>query len=105
MMSDALLLLLGKGTDAIYTGKLMEYINTGKPILASVPANGAAAALIKETGTGFVADCDDIETTARHIQTLYESWLAVQKAHFPEYQVNLAIRTARTYQRTGECFR
>jgi glycosyltransferase involved in cell wall biosynthesis len=87
MMSDALLLLLGKGTDAIYTGKLMEYINTGKPILASVPANGAAAALIKETGTGFIADCDDIETTARHIQTLYESWLAGEKPISPNIKL------------------
>jgi len=87
MMSDALLLLLGKGTDAIYTGKLMEYINTGKPILATIPANGAAAALIKETGTGFVADCDDIETTARHIQTLYESWLAGKKPISPNIEL------------------
>ncbi|NLG89510.1 MAG: glycosyltransferase family 4 protein [Clostridiaceae bacterium] len=87
MMSDALLLLLGKGTDAIYTGKLMEYINTGKPILASVPAKGAAAALVTETGTGFVADCDDVETTARHIQTLYDSWLAGKKPISPNKEL------------------
>jgi len=87
MASDALLLLLGKGTEAIYTGKLMEYINTGKPILATIPANGAAAALITETGTGFVADCDDVETTARHIQTLYESWLAGKKPISPNVEL------------------
>jgi glycosyltransferase involved in cell wall biosynthesis len=87
MRSDALLLLLGKGTDAIYTGKLMEYINTGKPILATVPAKGAAAALITETGTGFVADCNDIETTARHIQTLYESWLTGKKPISPNIEL------------------
>ncbi|HEY8420814.1 MAG TPA: glycosyltransferase family 4 protein [Thermoclostridium sp.] len=74
MHSDALLLLLGKGTDAIYTGKLMEYINVGKPILATIPANGAAARLITETRTGFVADCDDVDTTARNFKTLYDYW-------------------------------
>ncbi len=74
MQSDAVLLLLGKGTDAIYTGKLMEYINTGKPILASIPGNGAAAALINETRTGLVADCDDVETTASCFKALYDNW-------------------------------
>lgn len=74
MRSDAVLLLLGKGTEAIYTGKLMEYINTGKPILATIPANGAAAQLINETGTGFVADCGDVETTARNFKMLYDYW-------------------------------
>ncbi len=74
MVSDAVLLLLGEGTDAIYTGKLMEYINTGKPIMASIPEKGAAAALIRETNTGLVADCKDVETTARHISALYEAW-------------------------------
>ncbi|WP_252891793.1 glycosyltransferase [Thermoclostridium stercorarium] len=74
MQSDAVLLLLGKGTEAIYTGKLMEYINTGKPILATVPVNGAAAQLINETRTGFVADCDDIETTAGNFKMLYDYW-------------------------------
>lgn len=74
MHSDALLLLLGKGTEAIYTGKLMEYINTGKPIFAIVPANGAAAQLIAETRTGFVADCGDVETAAANFRILYDYW-------------------------------
>lgn len=76
MCSDAVLLLLGKGTDAIYTGKLMEYINTGKPILASIPASGAAAELIGDTRTGRVADCDDVEATASCFKALYDGWLA-----------------------------
>lgn len=74
MQSDALLLLLGRGTDAIYTGKLMEYINTGRPILATIPENGAAAKLIADTRTGFVADCDDVETTAKNFKVLFDHW-------------------------------
>ena len=57
-----------------YTPKLMEYINTGKPILATIPVNGAAAKLIAETRTGFVSDCDDVETTARNFKVLYDYW-------------------------------
>lgn len=82
--SDAVLLLLGEGTEAIYTGKLMEYINTGRPILASIPAKGAAASLIAETKTGFVADCGDVETTADHFQKLYEDWLHGRKLFNPD---------------------
>lgn len=72
--SDAVLLLLGEGTEAIYTGKLMEYINTGRPILASIPEQGAAASLIAETKTGFVADCKDVDGTARHFLNMVENW-------------------------------
>lgn len=75
IQSDAVLLLLGEGTEAIYTGKLMEYINTGRPILASIPAKGAAASLIADTRTGFVADCKDVETTADHIFAMVENWI------------------------------
>ncbi|NLY17918.1 MAG: glycosyltransferase family 4 protein [Clostridiaceae bacterium] len=82
--SDAVLLLLGKGTEAIYTGKLMEYINTGKPILASVPAKGAAAALIKETRTGLVADCEDVEATAKCFKALYDNWLTGKDSFNPD---------------------
>jgi len=84
MQSDAVLLLLGKGTDAIYTGKLMEYINTGKPILASVPAKGAAAALINETRTGLVADCEDAQATAECFKALYDNWLAGNDSYNPD---------------------
>lgn len=84
MKSDAVLLLLGKGTDAIYTGKLMEYINTGKPILASVPAKGAAAALIRDTRTGLVADCGDMEATAECFKILYDNWLTGKDSFNPD---------------------
>jgi len=84
MRSDAVLLLLGKGTEAIYTGKLMEYINTGKPILASIPADGAAAALIAETKTGFVADCGDVDATARHFLFMYEKWCKGEELFTPD---------------------
>ena len=53
--SEALLLLVpdaggrGKG---VLSGKVFEYIAAGRPILAVVPPDGAAAELIRETGSG-----------------------------------------------------
>ncbi len=62
--SDALLLLIpeaggrGKG---VLSGKVFEYLASGRPILAAVPPDGAAADLIRETGAGVVAPPDDVE--------------------------------------------
>ena len=62
--SEALLLLVpdaggrGKG---VLSGKVFEYIAAGRPILAVVPPDGAAAALVRETGAGVVVAPDDVE--------------------------------------------
>ena len=62
--SEALLLLVpdaggrGKG---VLSGKVYEYIAAGRPILAVVPPDGAAAALVRETGAGVVVAPDDVE--------------------------------------------
>jgi glycosyltransferase involved in cell wall biosynthesis len=62
--SEALLLLVpdaggrGKG---VLSGKVFEYIAAGRPILAAVPPDGAAAQLIRETGAGLVAAPDDVD--------------------------------------------
>ena len=62
--SDALLLLIpeaggrGKG---VLSGKVFEYLASGRPILAAVPPDGAAAKLIRETGAGVVVPPDDVD--------------------------------------------
>jgi len=62
--SEALLLLIpdaggrGKG---VLSGKVYEYIAAGRPILAVVPPDGAAARLIRETSSGVVVAPDDGE--------------------------------------------
>jgi len=61
--SEALLLLVpeaggrGKG---VLSGKVYEYLAAGRPILAVVPPDGAAADLVRETGAGVVAAPDDV---------------------------------------------
>ena len=62
--SEALLLLVpdaggrGKG---VLSGKVFEYIAAGRPILAAVPPDGAAAQLIRETDAGVVVAPNDVD--------------------------------------------
>ena len=74
--SDALLLIepSGPGAEAFYTGKVFEYMNTKRPVLASIPEHGAAAQLITDTKTGLVSDFNDIETTKKNLIELYNCW-------------------------------
>lgn len=72
--SDALLLLIpdaggrGKG---ILSGKVFEYIAVGRPILAAVPPDGAAAELIRDTGAGVVAAAEDVDGLRRALEELH----------------------------------
>jgi len=76
MGSDALLLIEGggPGSEAFYTGKIFEYIQTGKPILSVIPENGAAAELIRRTRTGIVCDWSDIDAIEKGFADMYNSW-------------------------------
>lgn len=75
--SDALLLIEGggPGAEAFYTGKVFEYLATGRPILANIPAKGAAASLIRDTGAGLVSDFNDVGETKKNLKLLYDAWL------------------------------
>jgi glycosyltransferase involved in cell wall biosynthesis len=72
--SEALLLLVpdaggrGKG---VLSGKVFEYIAAGRPILAVVPPDGAAADLVREAGAGVVVAPDDIEGMAAALRELH----------------------------------
>ena len=75
--SEALLLLIpeaggrGKG---VLSGKVFEYIAVGRPILAVVPPDGAAAELIRETGAGVVAAPDDAAAIRGALEELHARW-------------------------------
>jgi len=62
--SEALLLLVpdadGRGR-GVLSGKVFEYLAAGRPILAVVPPDGAAADLIRDTGSGVVVAPDDVD--------------------------------------------
>ena len=77
--SEALLLLIpeadgrGKG---VLSGKVFEYLAAERPILAAVPPDGAAAALIRETGSGVVAAPDDPRAIGQALRSLHDRWRA-----------------------------
>ncbi len=62
--SEALLLLIpdagGRGR-GVLSGKVFEYLAAERPILAVVPPDGAAAALLREAGAGVVVAPDDVD--------------------------------------------
>jgi glycosyltransferase involved in cell wall biosynthesis len=72
--SDALLLLVpdadGRGR-GVLSGKVFEYLAAGRPILAVVPPDGAAARLIRETGAGMVVAPDDVGGIREALEDLH----------------------------------
>lgn len=75
--SEALLLLIpeadGRGR-GVLSGKVFEYLSVGRPILAAVPPDGAAAELIRETGAGTVAAPDDSAAIRTALEALHARW-------------------------------
>jgi glycosyltransferase involved in cell wall biosynthesis len=77
--SEALLLLIpeaaGRGR-GVLSGKVFEYLAAERPILAVVPPDGAAADLLRETGTGVVAAPEDVDGIASALAGLHARWKA-----------------------------
>ena len=55
-------------------GKLFEYVAAGRPILAAVPPDGAAARLIEDIGAGLVAPSDDVDALRAALGELHSRW-------------------------------
>lgn len=68
-----LLLLVGGGNCTEETGKVYEYMAVGKPVLALVRTDGAAAAVLAGYGAARVVDREDVEGTARALNELISS--------------------------------
>jgi glycosyltransferase involved in cell wall biosynthesis len=77
--SDALLLLIpeadGRGR-GVLSGKVFEYLAADRPVLAVVPPDGAAAALVRETDAGVVAGPDDVAGIRDALLELHARWRA-----------------------------
>ncbi|MEM3432908.1 MAG: glycosyltransferase [Candidatus Methanomethyliaceae archaeon] len=76
--ADVLLLLVTGGEEVNYcvTGKVFEYMATGRPILAMAPPTGAAAQLVLGSGTGVVVPAEDVGEISRTLLELYKRWEA-----------------------------
>lgn len=87
MKSQILLLVIGsgKGSENFYTGKIFEYINVNRPILAIVPPKGAAAQVIEQTETGTVVGTEDIEGIQNSLIQYYTAWKNGGINHSPKW--------------------
>ncbi|MBU3154812.1 glycosyltransferase [Clostridium estertheticum] len=78
--STATLLIIeaGVGSDGIYTGKLFEYIRSGRDIIGIVPP-GVARDLIISTNTGFCCHPEKVDEIEVAIYKSYSIWKGMQK--------------------------
>jgi glycosyltransferase involved in cell wall biosynthesis len=62
--------------ETVLTGKLAEYIGSGRMVIASVPERGAAASLVRDTGAGLVVRPGDVEGLKGALMVAYSKWRA-----------------------------
>lgn len=62
------------GTHGVYSGKLFEYLSTGKPVLALVDTEDVAAKLINEMNAGEVVDFYDVDGIKKAILKIHSDW-------------------------------
>lgn len=76
MASDLLLLIIDDVpiSPRIYTGKVFEYLGSGKPILATAHPHIPVADLIRRAGTGVVYDHRDIAGIKEEIRRQFNHW-------------------------------
>jgi len=76
--AEALLLYIAGGfnSDSVLTGKIFDYIRSGKPILAIVPDHGLAAEIVLQSNLGFVADPANPDAIKTQLLELYKLWQA-----------------------------
>lgn len=78
--SAALLLIIedGEGSDGIYTGKVFEYIRSGRFIIGIVP-NGVAKNLILDTNTGLCCHPNSVDEIAKVVYEAYKIWIGKEE--------------------------
>jgi glycosyltransferase involved in cell wall biosynthesis len=77
--STLLLLLLMPDSEprakGLLTGKLFEYMASGRPILCIGPEDGDAARILRETGAGLTISFEDKEKMKEALKNLYQRYL------------------------------
>lgn len=74
--SQVLLLAINNVPSAkgILTGKIFEYLQAKRPILAIGPEDGDLAEILKETNAGSIVDFNDVEKIKSTIMSLYSEY-------------------------------
>ncbi len=87
VFSASLLLLLINNTanaEGFLSGKVFEYLASGRPILCVGPAKGDAAQLLEETGAGHTSGFEDVETIRKIIAQCFEAYQIGKPAINPD---------------------
>ncbi|MFC1898213.1 glycosyltransferase [Candidatus Cloacimonadota bacterium] len=72
MNSDAVLLFITSlAGEGILTGKMFEYIRSGKPILAMIPKDGEAGYILKEMEQNNICAMEDVEAIEKSFLNVY----------------------------------
>ncbi|MBN2638803.1 MAG: glycosyltransferase family 4 protein [Bacteroidales bacterium] len=81
--ASVLLLLINNTPNAhlVLTGKIFEYLASGRPIICIGPPNGNAAEIIQKTGCGSVFDFSETEELKKEIFRLYQAYLLGEKPY------------------------
>ena len=74
--SQVLLLFVNNSPNAkgILTGKIFEYMASGRPIMAIGPKDGDTAIILDETKSGFIVDFEDKDGMKKMILDLFEKY-------------------------------
>ena len=98
--STLLLLLLMPDSEprakGLVTGKLFEYMASGRPILCIGPEHGDAARILAETGAGQTVGFEDKEKIKAMLQDLYQKFLSQDLPNNTREEVEKYSRKAMT---------
>jgi glycosyltransferase involved in cell wall biosynthesis len=92
--ADALLLYQPSGWNGA-SGKLYEYLATGRPILCVAPPENLGFRLVAELGAGICVAPEDPVAIERAIEQLYRSWCAGELAPSAEVRAEALRRFSR----------
>jgi len=99
--SQVLLLTVNKSGDTkgMVTGKIFEYLVSGRPVLAIGPEDGDLASILKETNTGVISDFNNKKDLKRNILNFYSRYnsdvLKAESINLSQYsRKNLSCKMA-----------
>jgi hypothetical protein len=73
--SDALVIIEAPLKEGIFMpGKIVDYVQIGRPILALTPAVGTINDIFSKHGGGIAIDCQSPDAVAQALQKLYAHW-------------------------------
>lgn len=80
--ADLLLLIIpAQNSDGCLTGKIYEYLASGRHILAIIPPNGEAAKVLRRAQAGVIVEPEDIEAIKKAVFELYTRWKNGENYH------------------------